>query len=150
MNEASVQIKNMDHLGLVAGMIDILEIEKSIDKRVTYTSHKKALSYGTLVKAMILNGLGFVNKQLYLTPDFFRDKPLEKLFGRAVEADQFNDDALGRTLDAIYDYGTSELYKEVAHEALDVLALKPKRIHLDSTSFHVDGRYNSREQKQEG
>ena len=107
-------IKNLDHLGLVATMIDELDIENSIDSEIPFDTNKKGLSYGMLVKAMILNGLGYVNKQLYLTPRFFKDKPLETLFGTPIIcAEQINDDALGRTLDTIYDYGVSELWVQI-------------------------------------
>lgn len=135
-------IKNLDHLGLVATMIDELDIENSIDSEILFDMKKKGLSYGMLVKAMILNGLGYVNKQLYLTPRFFKDKPLETLFGTPrICAEQINDDALGRTLDAIYDYGVSELYEKISHKAVTLLGLTPSTVHLDSTSFHLDGAY---------
>ena len=156
MYESAV-IKNLDHLGLVATMIDELDIEKSIDSKIPFNTNKKGLSYGVLVKAMILNGLGYVNKQLYLTPRFFRDKPLETLFGTTeICAEQINDDALGRTLDAIYEYGVSELYEKISHKAVRLLGLTPNTVHLDSTSFHLDGTYkqyqtnNGLNQPQEG
>ena len=137
-------IKNLDHLGLVATMIDELDIENSIDSEIPFDTNKKGLSYGMLVKAMILNGLGYVNKQLYLTPRFFKDKPLETLFGTPrICAEQINDDALGRTLDTIYDYGVSELYEKVSHKAVTLLGLTPSTVHLDSTSFHLDGAYRA-------
>lgn len=136
-----VVIKNLDHLGLIAGVIDELEIENSIDKVITADASKKGLSFGVLVKAMILNGLGYVNKQLYLTPLFFKDKPLETLFSQPINANQINDDALGRTLDAIYSYGVSELYEKISHRAIKILGLAPSTVHLDSTSFHADGEY---------
>ena len=110
MEIREVVIKNMDHLGLIAGMIDELEIVKNIDEALPSSSQTKKLSYGESVKAMILNGLGYVNKQLYLTPLFFKDKPLKRLFGRDIEASWINDDAIGRTLDKIFEYGISELY----------------------------------------
>ena len=53
-------------------MIDELEIEKSVDNVISVDTNKKLLSHGILTKAMILNGLGYVNKQLYLTPQFFK------------------------------------------------------------------------------
>lgn len=143
--QESVVIKNLDHLGLVATMVDELEIEKSIDNEISANMNKKSLSYGTLTKAMILNGLGYVNKQLYLTPRFFKDKPLEILFSQTITAEQINDDALGRTLDAIYNYGVSELYEKIAHKAIAALGLTPSTVHLDSTSFHVDGDYKQNE-----
>jgi len=139
--QESVAIKNLDHLGLVATMIDELEIENSVNSEISSDTNKKVLSYGTLVKAMILNGLGYVNKQLYLTPQFFKDKPLETLFYQTIRAEQINDDALGRTLDAIYNYGVSELYEKIAYKAISNLGLHSSTIHLDSTSFHVDGEY---------
>ncbi len=77
---------------------------------------------------MILNGLGYVNKQLYLTPFFFKDKPLQRLFGRDVEALWFNDDTLGRTPDKLFDYGVSELYEKIAKKALEVLTSAQKAL----------------------
>ncbi|MBF2058308.1 MAG: DUF4277 domain-containing protein [Cyanobacterium sp. T60_A2020_053] len=35
-----------------------------------------------MVKAMILNGLGFLSQPLYLFSEFFNDKALEKLLGK--------------------------------------------------------------------
>ncbi|MBP9077453.1 MAG: DUF4277 domain-containing protein [Haliscomenobacter sp.] len=44
------------------------------------------MSNGKALEAMILNGLGFVNKRLYLIPQFLEDKPVEVLQGEGVEA----------------------------------------------------------------
>ena len=138
-------IKNMDHLGLVAGMIDELQIVESIDIVLPSVSQSKNISFGESVKAMILNGLGYANKQLYLTPQFFKDKPLKKLFGREIESSWLNDDTLGRTLDRLFEYGVTPLYEIIAKKALDILELTPSTIHLDSTSFHLDGKYINQE-----
>ena len=140
--QEKIQIKNLDHLGLIAGMIDELGIVECIDEHIGKKSDDKLLSYGELVKAMILNGLGYVNKQLYLVPKFFSDKPLHTLFKRDVKAEWFNDDALGRTLDVLYQYGVSELYQSISFKAMNILGLTLKTLHLDSTSFHIDGEYN--------
>ncbi len=120
-------------------MIDELEIVENIDKLIPSQSEDKKLSHGELVKAMILNGLGYVNKQLYLVPSFFRDKPLETLFKRDIKAEWINDDALGRTLDKMYEYDVSKLYENIAFDAVDKLGIESNTIHLDSTSFHLDG-----------
>jgi len=141
MSITEAVIKNMDHLGLVAGMVDELEIVKSIDTMLPSNDPHRKMSMGELTKAMILNGLGYTNKQLYLTPMFFKDKPLNRLFHRSVEAEWINDDALGRTLDAMYAYGVSQLYTKIAAKAIHKLNLTVDTIHLDSTSFHLDGQY---------
>jgi transposase len=60
-----------------------------------------------------------------------------------IEAQHLNDDALGRALETLYDDGVTELYSLVAATAAERLGLIPRFAHLESTSFHVDGRYNS-------
>jgi transposase len=52
-------------------------------------------------------------------------------------------------LDTLYAYGVTELYSLLAATAAERLGLAPRFIHLDTTSFHVDGRYNSDEEPAE-
>jgi transposase len=86
-----------------------------------------------------------VNQQLYLVPSFFQNKPLERLLGPGIHAAHLNDDVWGRTLDALYAYGVTPLYSLLAAQAAQRLGLSSHVVHLDTTSFHVDGRYNSDE-----
>ncbi len=134
---------NLDHLGLIAGMIDELGLPELIDTVIKQDHEQRQVSVGTCVKAMILNGLGFVNRALYLMPHFFKDKPVERLLGEGIEAEHLNDDALGRALDAIYAYGPEALYGQLAAQAVKRLGLSCKVGHIDTSSFHVDGAYNS-------
>jgi hypothetical protein len=46
--------------------------------------------FGQRVGAMILNGLGFINTALYMTPRFFYDKPLSLLLGDGVTAQHYS------------------------------------------------------------
>jgi Transposase len=64
--------KNLDHLGLVSGMCDRLEISSEIDRLLPNVNGLHQVSTGTCVKALILNGLGFSERRLYLTPKFLR------------------------------------------------------------------------------
>jgi transposase len=57
-----------------------------------------------------------------------------------------NDDTLGRALDTLYDDGVTALYSLMATTAAQRLSFTPPFAHLDSTSFHVDGRYNNAEE----
>jgi transposase len=134
----------LDHLGLVAGMFDELGIGEVIDQATQQTPEMRIVTAGHAVKAMVLNGLGFVNQQLYLVPRFFQDKPTSRLLAPCViDAKHLNDDTLGRALDTLYDYGVTALYSLIAATAAGRLGLTPRFAHLDSTSFHVDCRYNS-------
>src|SRR5215813_14906859 len=101
------------------------------------------LTVGEAVKAMVRHGLGFLNQALSLVPRFFQHKPTSRLISLRVTPAQLNDDALGRALDTLYAAGVTELYSLIAATAAQRLGLAPRFAHLDSTSFQVDGRYNS-------
>jgi transposase len=60
----------LDHLGLVAGRFDELGIGDVLDWVLQYTPETLIVTVSSAVKAMVLNGLGFVNQQLYLVPMF--------------------------------------------------------------------------------
>jgi transposase len=98
----------LDHLGLVAGMFDELGLGDVIDQTTQQNPEMRDLTAGEAVKAMVLNGLGFVNHALYLAPRFFQNKPTARLVSPRVTPAQLNDDALGRALDTLYRYGVTE------------------------------------------
>ena len=133
----------LDHLGLVAGMFEELGITEVIDRATKQDPEMRIVTAGHAVKAMVLNGLGFVNQQLYLVPHFFQNKPLSRLIAPGIQASHLNDDTLGRALDTLYAFGVTELYSLIAATAATRLGLTRTCSHLDTTSFHVDGRYNS-------
>ncbi len=135
----------LDHLGLVAGMFEELGITEVIDQATQQNPEMRIVTAGHAVKAMVLNGLGFLNQQLYLVPHFFQNKPLSRLIAPGILASHLNDDTLGRTLDTLYEAGLTALYSLIAATAATRLGLTPTFTHLDTTSFHVDGRSNSKE-----
>src|SRR6266480_3830091 len=66
------------------------------------TANRQQVSVGTATAAMILNGLGFSNRPLYLVPQYFANKPVEHLLGTGISADMLNDDCLLHALEWIY------------------------------------------------
>lgn len=131
----------MDHHGLVAAVSRDLGIAEKINRRIGSKDPRRKIQPGLAAVAMIINGLGFTNRRLYLTPQFFQSKAIECLFEEKVCANDFNDHALGKALDEIADYGSSKLYGEVAFEIAMEQALLGPRAHHDSTSFVVHGEY---------
>jgi transposase len=91
----------LDHLGLVAGMVDELGIGDVLDHATQPNPEQRDLTLGEAVKAMVLNGLGLINQALYLVPRFFQHKPTSRLISPRVAPKQLNDDALGRALDTL-------------------------------------------------
>ena len=122
-----------------------LKIAELIDTHLPNNSADKILSTGNAIVGLILNGLGFVNKRLYLVSHFFKNKPVDKLLNVSyLESSHFNDDALGRSLDAIYEYGVSKLYSLISSQAISYLStkygLKVNSGQLDNTNFHLHGK----------
>src|SRR6266700_4135549 len=137
---ALVHVERLDHLGLSAGMIKDLGLIRMIDTRLM-PDEQEEITPGEAVAGMILNGLGFANRPLSLTPQFFTQKPLDLLFRQGVRAEMFNRFKLGRTLDEVHTYGCDLLLSEIAlavcaHEGIDV-----RFYHLDTTSFALNGAY---------
>jgi len=148
VHKPSYKTKNLDHLGLVAGFCNEIGIASIIDKALPEQSEQKNISYGQLLEAMILNGLGFTGRTLHMYSQYFQDKPLdfqdkplERLLGEGIEADHINDDALGRCLDKLFEYGVSDIYQQLGEKVVQHLGLPCEGINLDTTSFHVDGEY---------
>ena len=54
----------LDHLGIVAGICQRIDLIGQIDARIAVEGRK--VSIGQAVQAMVLNGLGFISRPLYL------------------------------------------------------------------------------------
>ena len=146
MSSAVYTSKRLDHLGLVVGFCQEIDLAAIIDK-VLDTSERRQLSYCQIFTAMLLNGLGFTGRTLHMYSVFFDDKPVFHLIGEGIDASHINDDALGRCLDALYDADVSSLYQQISEKVVDHHKLPCEFTHLDSTSFHYDGKANSDEEE---
>jgi transposase len=137
-----ISVQNLDHLGLVAGLIDEIGIVEQINQLVG-EKPGEIVSPGHAVKAMILNGLGLVSAPLYLFSQFFEGKATEHLIGEGIQPEHLNDDRLGRVLDKLYVTGTSQIFTLVALAAAQKFEVSLNTVHLDSSSFHLHGEYES-------
>jgi len=140
-----MKVSNLDHLGIIAGIIDEMGIVEEINERIGQCSREK-VSPGVMVKAMILNGLGFVSAPLYMFSKFFEGKATEHLLGAGITAEQITDDRLGDVLDALHEVGVSETFLGISLRAVERYKVKVETGHLDSSSFHVDGEYAKQEE----
>jgi transposase len=136
----AVRVERLDHLGLIASVINDLGLVNLIDTRLK-PDDQEAITPGEAIKGMILNGLGFAHRPLSLTPQFFANKPLDLLFRPGVEADMFNRFKLGRTLDEVNAYSCDLLFSEIALSVCQQEAIDQRFNHLDTTSFSLTGDY---------
>ena len=79
----SASVERLDHFGIISSVIKDLGIIEMIDARVL-PHDQEEITAGEAVAGMILNGLGFANRPVSLTPQFFANKPLDLLFRPGV------------------------------------------------------------------
>src|SRR3954470_8157301 len=135
-----IEVQNIDHLGIVAGIVDEIGLVEEIDQLLG-THSQEHVSPGEAVKAMILNGLGFVSAPLYLFEEFFYGKATEHLIGAGINPEHLNDDRLGRVLDKLFEADPSRVFVDVALRAARHFGLRTQSVHLDATSLHLHGEY---------
>jgi transposase len=71
--------------------------------------------------------------------DFCAQHDTERLLGKAIPAEAFNDDTVGRVLDRLDDTGTSKLFTACAVRADQVFRFDTHDVHFDTTSVRVSG-----------
>ncbi len=131
-------VKNIDHLGLIAGFIDELGLVEEVDRLIP---SERKVSIGTMLKALIINSMGFSQHALYITPAFFEQCPVGHLLGSQYVAADFNDDSIGRCLDGLFSYGLNKLFVQLAHHSCKIAGLVELFYHVDTTNFSVEGSY---------
>jgi transposase len=132
----------IDHLGIVAGICKQINLENIIDYSLPTPSNRK-VSCGQATLAMVLNGLGLTGRALYLMPEYMSNKPVDILVDEGLTAADFNDDTLGRALDELFQAGITELFARVAANAVRVFNIEHEYVHLDTSSFSLQGQYES-------
>ena len=137
-----IEIQNIDHLGIVAGIIDSIGIVEIINELIGIEKDEK-VNAGQVVKAMIINGLGFVSKPLYMFPKYFETIACEHLIGAGVKPEYLNDDKLGRVMDKLFIKGLDTIFFIIAVKAAKKFGVSLSTSHLDSSSMHVHGQYNT-------
>ena len=142
LKSEEIEIQNIDHLGIVAGIIDSIGIVEIINELIGVEKDEK-VNAGQVVKAMIINGLGFVSKPLYMFPEYFETIACEHLIGAGVKPEYLNDDKLGRVMDKMFEKGLSTIFFIIAVKAAQKFGVSLSTSHLDSSSMHVHGKYNT-------
>ena len=120
-----------------------MEFVEEVNKIVGITT-QEMLSPGQVMKAMILNGLGFLSAPLYILEEFFVGKATSHLIGKGILPEHLNDARLGRALDKYYQVGTTKLFTTIAIKAAHKFQVKMNSIHLDGSSMYVQGEYKTK------
>ena len=145
----NIEVKDIDHLGIVAGIIDDIGMVEIINQKLGEHPQQK-VSAGHVLKALILSCMGFLSAPLYLFSQFFVGKATEHLLGEGIKAEHLNARRIGRVLDQLYAYGISTLFMSIAVEVVKTFGVSLGGIHGDSSSFYVHGEYDTDESQLNG
>jgi transposase len=137
----SVKVEDIDHLGIVAGVIQDLGIIEMIDFRITPDAREE-ITTGEAIAGMIINGLGFSDRPMSLTPQFFEGKALGIFIREDITPDMLNRFKLGRSLDDVYSYGCDLLFSEIALGVCQKEGIDLRFNSLDTTSISLTGDYD--------
>ena len=133
-------ICSIDHLGLVAGTFEKLGLAPIIDRALPKTGQHK-ISSSQILLALLLNGLGFTDRRLYLFPDYCQHLDLKRLLGSDIGAQHLNESVIGRLLEQIYEYGSTRLFTDLVTQMFTVYKEGVHLGHVDTTNFSVHGEY---------
>jgi transposase len=133
----ALEVKTLDHHGIVAATIKRLGIAEKINELIGSKDPRRKVQPGEAVAAMIINGLGFTNRRLYLLHQFFHNKPIDLLLNKDLQASDLNDQTLGNALDEIAEYGATEFFTSLAFKIGEEQDLLSDTVYIDSTSFYM-------------
>jgi transposase len=125
------------HLGALPalyGLLEILQVRPIINRHVPTAAQ---VDHGTVVLVLILNRLS-APRPLYLVADWLARTVL--VYSLGIPAEKFNDDRLGRTLEAIAPH-VGAIWDDVVHLALRRFDLDVRFLFYDLTAFVVHGEY---------
>ena len=135
-------IESVDHLGIVAGTFHKLGLAQIIDRALPKTGQHR-ISSSQILLALVLNGLGFTERRLYLFPDYCQHLDLERLIGPNITAEHINESVIGRLLDQIFAYGPTKLFTDLVTQMFTVYKEAVQLGHVDTTNFSVHGEYKN-------
>lgn len=135
-----IQAQDLHHYGIISGICNEIGLIEQIDM-LTGSDPQKKVSIGECTKAMIINGMGYTTRPLYLAHQFYEHKPLSFLIKDGIETSDLNDDALGRTLDTLYEKGCTKIFSHIAMSAAQQHGVNLKFRHFDTTNMQVHGEY---------
>jgi transposase len=129
------------HLGalpVLYALLEVLQVREIINRHCPTSAQ---VDHGTVAMVLILNRL-VAPRPLYRIADWLARTVLVYQLG--VPAEKFNDDRLGRTLDAISGH-SRDIWQDVVHRALVRADVDLSIIFYDLTAFALHGSYANSE-----
>ena len=119
LDHTQIEVKDIDHLGIIAGIMDEMDLVKIIDELIPPHPLEK-ISAGVAIKAMVLNCMGFLTSPFYLFPKFFEGKAVEHLLGENIKVEYLNESRFGRVQQIPNQSDTQQLLKSLLYKGFSV------------------------------
>jgi transposase len=126
--------RNLGALPVLYALLEVLRVEEIINRHCPSAAE---VSHGTVALVLILNRLT-APRALVNVADWVGRTILTQTLG--IPADKFNDDRLGRTLDAIAQH-QRDIWQDIIHEALQRFDIDLHFIFYDLTAFTMQGEF---------
>jgi len=134
----NVQTQAVGFAPILRYYFDRCTIANIIDDHVELDPRRKILTHGQASVAMI-TAILFQVMQLYRICKFATEKTVLKVLLPQIEADQYFDDRLADTLDALFDFGIGDLDMLITGNMIDVFQIQSQACHNDTTSVSMYG-----------
>jgi transposase len=125
------------HLGALPVLYALLEVLRVREIINRHCPTEAEVDHGTVAMVLILNRL-MAPRPLYRVADWLARTVL--IYTLGVSAEKFNDDRLGRTLDAISQH-KRDIWQDIVHRALVQAEIDLSLLFYDLTAFVVHGAY---------
>jgi len=130
--------RQLGALPVLYALLEVLQVREIINRHCPTAAD---VDHGTVALVLILNRL-VAPRPLYQVADWLSRTMLVHTLG--IPAAKFNDDRLGRTLDALSQHGR-EIWQDIVHRALVQADIDLSVIFYDLTAFVVHGEYAASE-----
>src|SRR5271170_4490380 len=134
-----VTSRRVDHLPVVVQALERLEVRKTIDE-LCPPDPRNRVTTGQCVEALIARLLDG-SHTLYRVDERLGAYDLALTFGWSFESDALNDERLAKALDHLYEAGLAQVHSPILLNAVRAYKLDLTRLHFDTTSFKVFGRF---------
>jgi transposase len=141
----NVQTQAVGFAPILRYYFDRCGIAKIIDEHVELDPRRKILTHGQAAVAMI-TAILFQVMQLYRICKFASEKTVLKILLPQIEADQYFDDRLADTLNALFGHGDLDML--ITANMIDVFNIESFACHNDTTSVSMYGNADNNKTEQ--
>jgi len=136
---SNIKKYTVNYLPIISAYCNAIGLQKTINSLV---DSKMLVQPGAIVQAMVLDTLSG-RSPLYRLEEFMTDQDIDLFIGPGLNSSSFSDTNINRSMDAIFDFGSSKLLTEICLNASNIFTLDCSKVSYDTTATNVWGDYTA-------